>query len=293
MTLDVIIVAYECREALMRCLDGLDHAAGACRVIVVDNDSSDGTAELLLQREPAIELVALEENIGFGAAVNRGVAAGNADSVLLLNPDAVIDSVALGRLRSALAADPQLAAAGPRIRDDSGRLELSSGRTMSPINEAGFKLVETLRRIGLVERWLESRHDEDRETVALSGACMLLRRDAFEAVGGFDERFFLYGEDVDLCRRLTVANWRLSYVAGATVLHTRGASAAARPLASEIAYRRSQLAFYRKHHRPWIAGLLSQYVKTRYRLRIALRAGPGASRAREVLAALEREQGAA
>jgi len=186
-----------------------------------------------------------------------------------------------------------VAATGPRIRDDYGRLELSRGRTMSPMNEAGFRILEGLRRLGPVERWIERRYAIDRETASLTGACLLLRRDAFEQVGGFDERFFLYGEDVDLCMRLTAAGQRLRYVAGATIRHSRGTSAAAKPLASEIAYRRSQLAFYRKHRSPWVAGLLSRYVKTRYRLRIALGTRPGAERAKEVLAALEREQGAA
>jgi GT2 family glycosyltransferase len=292
VSLDVIIVSYECRAALSACLESLLGSGVDARVTVVDNASTDGTVKMLRRDFASVSLLALQRNIGFGAAVNRAAAGGRSEELLILNPDTIVGSDALVRLREALAADPGRGAVGPRIRDSEGHLELSRGRTMSPGNDAWFKLIERLRGLAPVAAALERSYDRAVDTESLTAACLLLRRAAFDGVGGFDERFFLYGEDVDLCRRLREAGWRLRYVPSATVRHSRGISARTQPEASEIAYRRSQLAFYRKHHPAWVAWLLGRYVRTRYRCRSLVSGGAAGARARRVREALRSESGA-
>jgi GT2 family glycosyltransferase len=248
-------------------------------LIVVDNDSADGSADAVRQRFPEATVLEMGSNLGFAVAANRGAEAGRAPFILLLNNDARLRAGALARLRDALDAD-RVAAAGPRLVDENGNVELSLGRTLSLWNEAGFKLLGALYRsgrgpvAGIVKRY----YDTSRTTGSLSGACILFERAAFEEAGGFDERFFLYAEDVDLCRRLRQSGWELSYVHDAVVEHARGASSAVAPTATARHYRRSQLAFYRKHRGMLATGALRLYLAFRFAL--AWLFGRGESRAR-------------
>lgn len=258
---DVVVVSYEQRERLLAACRSATGIEPATRLIVVDNASGDGSLAAVRREFPDASVLAMPRNLGFAAAVNAGVQAGDAPFLLLLNNDARLQPAALATLMTAL--NESVAAAGPRIEAPDGSVELTLGRTLGPLNDAFFKLLEGLYRggtgvaAGLVERF----YSRPRRTRSLSAACLLLRRDAFEAVGGLDERFFLYAEDVDLCRRLRQQGWQLRYVPDAVVVHERGASAVMRPEAATMAWRRSQLAFYRKHHgyaaavalRAWLA----------------------------------------
>ncbi len=280
---DVVVVSYNARAALLACCRSVRALPGA-RLIVVDNASTDGSADAVAALGADVTVLRRAHNEGFGAAANRGVAAGDAAEVLLLNSDATIDAAALEALRAALAHDPAAAAAGPRLRDANGRLELSIGRRLTPCNEAAFKLLEAgRRRCPPLERWLERRYGRPRAVASLSAACLLVRRAAFTGVGGFDERFFLYAEDVDLCLRLRRAGWRLLYVPEAEVRHLRGVSARSRPGAVDLAYRRSQLAFYDKHRGAAARLTLRAWLAARYALRWLRARGPGRRHAARVL----------
>lgn len=262
---DVVIVSYNQRERLLECLESVRSLSEDTHVIVVDNASSDGSVDAARQHFPEIDLLALDANVGFATGVNRGAARGDAPYILLLNNDARLRAGAIDKLRAGLERD-RVAAVGPQLLDSAGQVELSLGRTLSPWNEAKFRLLEALYRDGRgpLSGAVRRRHARSREVRSLSGACILLRRGAFEQVGCFDERFFLYAEDVDLCRRLRLAGYRLWYVADALVEHTRGASSSVDPAASALAYRRSQLAFYRKHHGALAAGALRLYLALRF-----------------------------
>jgi hypothetical protein len=263
--IDVVVISFNQRERLLACLASARAASGAVRLIVVDNASEDGSADAARQRFPDAEVLAMSANLGFAAGVNRGVAAGRAPYILLLNNDARLQPEALEALREALR-PPDVGAAGPRLTGPGGELELSLGRTLSPWSEAWFRILGALYRDGrgpaaaAVERY----YGQDRLTRSLTGACILMKREAFEQIVGFDERFFLYAEDVDFCRRLRQRRWKLAYAAGARVVHDRGASSATRPAASALHYRRSQLAFYRKHHGELAAGALRLYLAVRF-----------------------------
>lgn len=268
---DVIVVSYNQRQRLLAGLASVRQTAPAARLIVVDNDSDDDSVQAARAAFPEADVVALDENIGFGAAVNRGAARGRAPHLLLLNNDARLQPGALERLRQALD-DPAVVAAGPLLRGQEGECELSVDRTLSASNEARFKLIEYFYRHGRgpLTGWVRRRMSRSRRVRSLSGACILLRRDAFDEIGGFDERFFLYAEDVDLCLRLRERGGELAYVAEAEVAHDRGASTATATEATARHYRRSQIAFYRKHHGALASRALRAYLALRFAIALVL-----------------------
>jgi GT2 family glycosyltransferase len=234
------------------------------------------------ERWPAVELVELPRNAGFAAAANRGARHGRGELLLFLNSDALVPAGALDRLVADLRSDTRSAAVGPRLVDEAGRPELSFGSMVSPWSELRRKLLLGLLRLGLpaARSWVESATRRPRVVDWVSGACLLVRRDAALQAGLFDERLELYLEDVDLCAALRRLGWRVRFVPEVEVVHLRGRSRAAAPGAAELLYRRSQLAFYEKHHRRWLP-VLRAYLRLRGRLPDQLRArhsGDGAAR---------------
>ncbi len=265
---DVVVVSYNQSDRLLACLAAAAAARPAVRLIVVDNASADGSAEAVAAAYPDADVIALPENIGFAAGVNRGAAIGEAPYILLLNNDARLGPEALERMRQALD-NEKVAAVGPRLLGLDGEIELSLDRTLSPWNEARFRVLGALYGSGrgAVAARVRRRYASSRDVVSLSGACILLRREAFDQADGFDERFFLYAEDVDLCLRLRQAGWRLRYEADAVVEHDRGASRATAPAATALHYRRSQIAFYRKHHGVLATQGLRLYLAFRFAIK--------------------------
>jgi hypothetical protein len=264
--LDIVIVSYNARRDLERCLRSLQAAPARVptKVIVVDNASTDGSPDAVRACRPAPLLIELPENAGFAKGNNAGIRASDGDLILLLNSDTIVPPGALDGLVAALAGDPAAAAVGPRLVDLDGVPELSFGRMISPWAEAGQKLLGTLHARGvgparrLVERWTQARHYPD----WVSGAALMVwRRDA-EDVGLLDERFFMYTEDVDFCASLRARGHRVLFTPEVTITHVRGRSAASAPQATQAAYRRSQVAFYRKHHPRW-APVLEGYLRAK------------------------------
>ena len=259
--LSIVIVSYNSRDDLEDCLRSLTGAPPRIdhEIVVVDNASTDGTPHYLRDRWPGIRLIEAGANLGFAAANNVGIRQTFGEFVLLLNPDTTVPAGALDRLVSALEADPSAAVAGPRIVDRVGRAELSFGAMISPFAEARQKILG--RMPPLVERLTATSKPVD----WVSGACLLIRRSDLEAVGLLDERYFMYTEDVDLCAAVRARGRKVLFVADAQIVHVRGRSVRSAVGATEQAYRRSQLAFYEKHHPGW-APILKAYLKIRGRL---------------------------
>lgn len=265
---DVVVVSYNQRERLLACLAAAAAAKPAVRLIVIDNASVDGSAEAAAAAHPDADVIALPENVGFAAAVNRGAAIGEAPYILLLNNDARLGPRALEKMRRALD-NERVAAVGPRLLGPDGQIELSLDRTLSPWNEARFRVLGALYGSGHgpIAARVRRRYASSRDVASLSGACILLKREAFDEADGFDQRFFLYAEDVDLCLRLRQSGWRLRYVADAVVEHDRGASSATAPAATALHYRRSQIAFYRKHRGALATRGLRLYLACRFAIK--------------------------
>ena len=262
-TLAIIIVTYNSATEIGPCLDSLvGHTEPfPTTITVVDNASSDGTAGMVRDRWPGVQVIESPTNAGFSRANNLGIRATGGDYVLLLNPDTVAPPGAIQTLVRGLAAHPDAAIAGARLLSEHGFPELSWGDPIGPWNELKRKVFSTLyhRKIRSIVRKVDQLSRQAREVSWVSGACMVIRRPDLEAVGLLDERFFMYTEDVDLCIAMTKRGRTVLYVAGAELLHYRGRSAARNP-ATERLYRRSQLAYYEKHLPHW-AGLLRTYLK--------------------------------
>ena len=253
----IVIVSFNARADLERCLASLHDARPrtAHEILVVDNASRDGSAEAARTWTDVV-VVHNGANLGFAAANNVGIRASRGDLLLLLNSDTIVPAGAIDRLVAALDADAAVAAAGPRLVDANGRAELSFGPMISPLNE--WRQKRRGRDANLVERVTRERSYPD----WVSGACLLVRRADAEAVGLLDERFFMYTEDVDFCASIRARGRRILFAPEVEVVHLRGRSAAAAPAATKEAYRRSQLAFYRKHHPLW-APVLRLYLRLR------------------------------
>jgi GT2 family glycosyltransferase len=254
--LSIIIVSFNAAADLARCLDSLHAAPPATPhdIVVVDNGSTDRSVEAA-RRWPDVRVVEVGSNAGFARANNIGIRQSRGANILLLNSDTLVPPNAIDRLVAELDRDPDVAVVGPRLVDDSGRAELSFGRMIGPLNELRQKRIA---RSGAVDALTRRRQYPD----WVSGACLLVRRADAEAVGGLDERFFMYTEDVDFCAAIRARGRRVLFAPDVEIVHLRGRSAATAPAATQEAYRRSQIAFYEKH-RPLWAPLLRVYLKLR------------------------------
>jgi len=259
------VVNYNTRDHLLRCVASL-RAAGIEEVVVADNASTDGSGEALTAADPDAVLVRTGANLGFGTAANRAVAATSAPYVLILNPDTVVEPGAAGGLAAALDRDGDLALVGPRVERPDGARYPSVRRFPDLVTAAGHAflgLVWPGNRFTRRYRMLDTDPDEDAgrsggtaDVDWVSGTAMLARRSAFDAVGGFDERYFMYVEDVDLCWRLRRAGWRVGYVPGARVAHSIGAASQLAPYRMIAAHHRSLLRFAVTTTSGWRRGLL-------------------------------------
>jgi GT2 family glycosyltransferase len=254
--LAIIIISFNARADLDECLASL-HAHPPTltpyEIVVVDNASRDGSADMVRDRWPSVRLIALPENLGFAAANNVGIRQTTGDLILLLNSDTVVPEQALDGLVAALQADTQAAIAGPRLVDAQGVPELSFGRMVGPVNELRQKLLGRLstRRAPVVAAYVERSLRRRAYHDWVSGACLLVWRAEAQAAGLLDERYFMYLEDVDFCAAVRAHGRRVLFVPEVEVVHLRGRSRAAAPAATDTAYRRSQIAFYAKHHPAW------------------------------------------
>jgi N-acetylglucosaminyl-diphospho-decaprenol L-rhamnosyltransferase len=251
----IIIVSFNARSHLDRCLQSLHFAppARAFETIVVDNASTDGSAEAA-RRWSGVQVIESGSNLGYAAANNIGIRASSGTNLLLLNSDTIVPPGAVDNLLAVLEAEPSVAVVGPRLVDGKGRPELSFGGMVTPWNEFRQKVFWPWQARRLTRR--------NRLPDWVSGACLLVRRADAEAVGLLDERYFMYFEDVDFCAAIRARGQRILFTPSVQVTHLRGRSRASALRATKRAYRRSQIAFYEKHHPDWVP-LLRLYLMVR------------------------------
>jgi len=248
----VVIVSYRSRELLGRCLDSLERhrLVAGMTVTVVDNGSDDGTEELLAARYPSVRLLPQAENIGFGAATNIGLAGGRARYVLALNPDTEIEADTLPTLVALMDSDPGIGCSGPALYQEDGSFDHAARRTFpTPLSALGHfsGLGRRLGRGSLAD--YRAPAVERGPVDAVNGAFMLLRREALEQVGVFDEGYWMYMEDLDLSYRLAAAGWTTFYEPSARAIHTKGGTTGGhRDPRLQIAFHRGMGRFYRKHY---------------------------------------------
>ena len=260
-----VVVSYNTRDDLLRCLEALRENAGVpLETIVVDNASTDGSVDAVRARFPGVQVVASETNVGFSRANNLGLRAARGPFVLVVNSDCEVRPGAVPALVAILEARPDVAIVGPRTVGTEGTPQVSFGPSLTPIAEwrqgrlvRGVKAgdAEALRQAAALAA-------QEREPDWVSASCFLARKTVLDSVGGFDESFFLYEEDVDLCLRVRAAGGRVLYTPGAEVVHHLGRSMDRAPARARLEYHRSHLRFYAKHNsaverialRAWMAG---------------------------------------
>jgi N-acetylglucosaminyl-diphospho-decaprenol L-rhamnosyltransferase len=247
----VVVVSYNTKDDLRLCLRSLTRNVSLpVEVVVVDNASTDGSVAAAREEQPDARVVQNGRNLGFAAGANVGWRAARASAVLFLNSDAEVTAGAVEALLRVLDARPDVGIVGPRTLGEGDRIQVSTGARLTPLAEWGQRrLVRGVRRgRPAALREAEARHSREHEPFWVSGSCLLARRSALEVVDGFDEGFFLYEEDVDLCARMRTAGWRVVFTPAATVRHRLGRSmekAGARP---RLEYHRSHLLYYQKHN---------------------------------------------
>ena len=245
--IDVVVVSYNSRDHLRACVEQLA-GAGGFTVIVVDNASTDGSVDALAGLP--VTILALSSNGGFAHGCNVGWRRGRSPFVLFLNPDAAIDPASVRRLAGVLERDHRVSVAAPKIVNADGALDYSL-RRFSRVRST-FARALFLHRLFPRAAWADEivRHGEVYESAGsadwVSGACMLIRRSALEQLDGFDEGFFMYCEDQDICRRVWNAGEQVRYEPSATCIHEGGASAPRAALLPTLA--RSRVRYATLHH---------------------------------------------
>jgi len=224
VSLDVVVVAYRSGAHLRRCVERLCGHEDI-NVFVVDNACPDGSPATVA--DLPLTTVVMRRNAGFGAGCNAGLSLGTAPAVLFLNPDAQLEAAGARTLAAQLAADPSLGAVGPRIVGDDGSLHRSARRF--PRLRSAFGEALFLHHLLPHAQWTTELvcRPVAGDVEWLSGAALCARRDALTAIGGFDQRFFLYSEDTDLCARLRDVGYRVAYAPEVTATHVGGHSAPA------------------------------------------------------------------
>jgi GT2 family glycosyltransferase len=252
-TLDVVVVAYRSRELVRDCLRSLqaNPASAPTSVFLVDNDSRDGTVELVRSDFPDVRVIANGENVGFSAANNRAIRLGTGRYVLALNPDTRVTEGALDRLVDLMERRPDIGIVGCRLELEDGSFDHAAKRSFpTPISAFGH-FTGIGRRSGASGRLAAYRAPEVESgpVDAVNGALMLIRRNALDDVGLFDEGYWMYMEDLDLCYRFRQAGWVTWYEPRATVMHVKGGtSGRLRRPKLNCAFHYGMLRFYRMHY---------------------------------------------
>jgi hypothetical protein len=288
--ISIVIPSWNGRELLAASLASVRQTRGDLRLqlIVVDNASSDGSVRLVRARFPEVAVLENQRNEGFARACNQGALASAAPFLLLLNSDTEVRPQALQRLLALARARPEAAIVGPQLRNPDGTFQSSHSPFPDLWQEA--MILSGAGRL-LHGAAYPSRGAEEAKGPQpadwVGGACMLVRRAAFAAAGGFDEGYFMYAEEMDLCYRLRCAGWEVWYEPAAVVVHAGGGSARQLGTQSEAILYRSRIRFYRCHRGVAAARLVRWMVLGATAIRIGvhglLRAASGGRRGRRVV----------
>lgn len=249
--LAVVVVNYNAGEYLLRCVTSVVEASGglALDLVVVDNASRDGSARLVSARTPQVRLIENATNRGLSAAWNQGARATDAPWILFLNPDAEVCHGDLEAVVKSGDGRPDVAVVGPVIRNPDGTI-YESGRVFPGVLQAvGHAFLGPFapeNRFTRAYRQTSWDRSTEREVDWVSFAAMLIRRSAFEGVGGFDEGFWLYGEELDLCTRLRAAGWKVLASPAVEVVHVGGVSTG-RSRRTHLMHSQGVYRYYRKH----------------------------------------------
>ncbi|MFP4082734.1 MAG: glycosyltransferase family 2 protein [Candidatus Aminicenantes bacterium] len=255
--ISVILVNHNNKSHLKECLLALEKSSlrPCLEFIVVDNNSSDGSRDFIRDHFPLVRLIGNQKNRGFSAANNQGIRLSKGDFILFLNPDTLPYAQSLNLMLQEIKSNPRVGAVGPALIKGENKFQVSFGSRVNFWKEF-------LQRCFLnpYHRTILKRSRKKKEVGWLSGACLLVRKDILDREDFFDENFFLYFEDIDLCLRMRKKGWKLIYLPQARVFHREGASTSLQKTAARYEYRKSQIYFYQKHNSRVSLFLLRLYL---------------------------------
>lgn len=281
--LSIIIVSWNVRDYLARCLDSIAEslrlAPLSTEIIVVDSASSDGTVELLKEAYPYVRTLPQSENVGFTRGNNIGLAAAQGAFLFLLNPDTEVRGAALAEMVGYLREHPQVGILGAHTLNTDGTHQ-SSRRRFPTLLTALFEStwLQPYAPRGLLERFYV-RDAADSDIVAVDwvqGSALMLRRALYEQIGGLDEGYVMFSEEVDFCKRAKLAGWGVVYHGGVYVVHHGGKSTEQVSAMKHIHFQRSKVRYFRKFHGVGAAAVLRAFLIASYAQQLLLEALKGA-----------------
>jgi GT2 family glycosyltransferase len=269
--ISVVVVNWNTNHMLQRCLASLEAERETARleVIVVDNGSTDGSQDLVSKTFPTVRLIANRENRGFSIANNQGVATSAGRYVFLLNSDTEVESGSLRALIDYADANPSAGIIGPQLLNFDGSLQPSGRQFPAPLSTVAI-LFGVDRLMGRPRYGTRRDYSMPSAVDEVSGAAMLVRREAMERVGGLDESFAWGYEDVDLCRRVKQAGWEVHYFPGAKIKHEWGGSRRLAPAATVLLAIAGRGHYFAKHHGAASAQLVMAATLVSHLLRSAV-----------------------
>lgn len=277
MKLSVVIVNYNVKYFLEQCLRSVAKATQGidAEVYVVDNSSVDGSNEMVRAKFPEVKLIANKENVGFSKANNQAIELSNAQYVLLLNPDTVVQEDSLSKCIQYMDENPDCGGLGVRMIDGNGKFLPESKRGLPTPEVALYKMLglnkifPKSRKFGKYHLGYLNEH-ETNEVDVLAGAFMMLRKSVLDEIGLLDETFFMYGEDVDLSYRISQAGYKNIYFPETSIIHYKGESTKKASANYVFVFYRAMIIFSRKHYSSTSARLLNSFINTAIYVRAAL-----------------------
>jgi hypothetical protein len=269
----IIILSWNVRELLRACLRSLPLDDPKTEVIVVDAGSTDGSAELVRSEFPTALLIARDENLGYSRGNNLGLAQARGRYLFVLNPDTVVQPGSLDAMRAYLDAHPDVGVVGPQLLFPDGSVQ-PTRRRFPTLATAFFEStwLQPLAPKRLLARYFAADvpATETQDVDWLVGAALMVRREAYAQVGGLDEGFFMYSEELDWLRRMRVAGWRCVYLPEARVVHHEARSSAQVPAATHIRFNTSKVRYYRKYYGALAAEALRWFLLGNFAAQLAL-----------------------
>ncbi|MBP7863499.1 glycosyltransferase family 2 protein [bacterium] len=255
-TVSIVIVNWKTPDLLVACIESIkknDAGHADFEFLIVDNNSQDGSVELLSKNFPDIFLLANDENLGFSIACNQVIPKAKGKYVLLLNPDTLVEDNAISRMAAFLDARKECGAVGPKVLNPDGTLQLACRRSFPSLESAFYRVTylshlfpnnKTFAKYNLTH----ADPDKELEVDALSGSCMMVRKEIIDRIGLLDEDIFMFGEDIDWCWRVKEDGYSVIYFPQSVVYHIHGASSRLRPIGATINLHKGMEVFYRKHY---------------------------------------------
>ena len=273
--LSIIIVSWNVADLLATCLESIFPALGHLRaeVIVVDSASTDHTVALVRQRFPQVTLLVQSENVGYTRANNIGLARASGRHLLLLNPDTEIIGAALPTMVACLDADPAVGIVGPYTQNADGSYQ-SSRRRFPTLATAFFEStwLQPYAPKSLLDHFYvnDAPPDQTLDVDWVQGSALMARREVYAQIGGLDEGYVMYSEELDWCRRAKDAGWRVAFLADAQITHHGGKSSDQVVARRQILFQQSKLRYFRKYHGAFAAQILRLFLLVSYLIQLAI-----------------------